>query len=254
MNLTIASDPHVTDAADPFYHEPYAGGRARLAEWVSLANAGGYDRAVVLGDIAHDSEAMAEDAAIILAPLNNPLLVNGNHDVGPDQDFFEYSAAECAARKAFLLTNYGLTSLRRAFDLKFCRVLVVDSCWNGTDEDAAIRVGYLPPADLNWIRDEIAATTKEAVLVFIHHPPQRTNNDWFDAADATAVQAHFDSRPNVFVFSGHQHPAALEARTLGTRSKLWVMPPMAEYDKYVDVVVTRKHGGAVTATVTEKAL
>ena len=215
--ISWATDSHYTDPEDPYYDPNCVDGATNLVAWVAAANAASADMAVITGDIALLSTDMIEDAGAVLDGLNNKFAVIGNQDVGPNG----FTPEQFAAQKALCVSEYGMSSTYYSQDVGFLHVIVLDACFDGEDDSNPDSDGHVPSAEMTWLGNDIAATSKEAVLVLMHH--------WMHGCmdNEAAVIAELEAMDNVFVLSGHYHVAGTWSYKLnGTKTHEWNLSPL----------------------------
>jgi len=125
----------------------------------------------------------------------------GNHELR--------NAPDPAVAKALAVSKYRMSGSYYAFDCGICRVIVLDTNYDATDNDASIYKAHLPATQLAWLADELATATKDAVLIIMHHPPQEYRPggiiENFDATDLAELSALVNDRENLWIFAGHWH-------------------------------------------------
>ena len=88
----------------------------------------------------------------------------------------------------------------RSFDHEDCHFVVMDN----TEEQ---RWGYVSPAQLNWLRQDLQGTRARAVFVFMHFPmwePERITPESYELWEQTLHPLFKTSRVRA-VFGGHYH-------------------------------------------------
>lgn len=122
--------------------------------------------------------------------------VPGNHDL---------RAITKKQWKAILGINY----LKKSFDLKDYKIIILDSNFNADDTDAAPGNGYtrgkVSAEEIKWLKKELKDTDKKTI-VFIHHPPFwdvdfRPNDGLIE--NAQELRSIFSEYGVLAVFGGH---------------------------------------------------
>ena len=192
LKIVWITDLHMRSPGDP----AAAAMRERLDRVLAHAFARHADAAlcVITGDIAHTGEAGQYEAfgdAIRACPVPWRVLP-GNHD----------DRARLAATANLPLCGPAQT-LRGATDLGGYRLLFIDTQLTGED------AGMVRPADLEWLREELAGTPDPALL-FMHHQPGRVfipSSDTIGLVDGAAFEdvlaRHRDRIAHIFF--GHCH-------------------------------------------------
>jgi 3',5'-cyclic-AMP phosphodiesterase len=123
------------------------------------------DVVVASGDLVSDaSEASYRRLRDLLRPLASPIhFLMGNHD---DRSAFRrvFRPGEPADERPVV----------EAFSAGGLRFVLLDSSLPGKEE------GRLGPAQLAWLRGEMAADSDERVWVFLHHQPLPIRIAWLD--------------------------------------------------------------------------
>jgi len=226
--IVWGADSHYTVPTDPNYYAPYANGVTYLASFVAAANALNPDLVVITGDIAHQSSDMVVSAGAVLDGLGSKYIAMGNNDVGTPV----MTPEQCAAQKVTCVSEYAMASEYHAFDMKFLRVLVLDTNFDGENDANAEMDGHIPSAEMTWVGDEIAGTDKDAVLVLMHHWLYNYMDN-----DATLV-AELEDLDHIFVFSGHAHLGGTWSYKLnGAKTHEWNLAPLF-LGRYAIVTIT----------------
>ena len=201
------SDLHLgaAGAADPVED-------ARAA--VAMARALRPDAVLVTGDLAeHAAAAEYAVARDLLAAAAVPVhVVAGNHDAG------------AGLHAAFPLAGVTAGPYRWAARLGPVHVVACDTSRPGRDD------GQLAPAELDWLRERLAAEPDVPTIVAMHHPPLPTGMAWVDdiglpPADRAALADVLQAAPQVQrVVTGHVHMAVhgrLGGATVSTGPSTW---------------------------------
>jgi hypothetical protein len=112
--------------------------------------------------------------------------IPGNHDTHSKQ-----------ARKVYS-RRFG--KFYQSFDYGDCHFVLLDN----TEQE---RWGYLGPAQLAWLKDDLKATAAHAVFVFMHFPvwePERITPEYYEFWAQTLHPLFRESRVRA-VFGGHYH-------------------------------------------------
>ncbi|MGB3494465.1 MAG: 3',5'-cyclic-AMP phosphodiesterase [Elainellaceae cyanobacterium] len=149
------------------------------------------DVLMLTGDLSQD-ETLESYAQIrrAIAPLQIPTYwLPGNHDQQPALMSQHLSAVPFSDHKRFHSDNWT--------------VLLLDSAVTGEVH------GYLPPASLIWLEQQLATLKTDFALVALHHPPLSVGSSWMDAiglANQNEFQTilHRFSQVRAVVF-GHIH-------------------------------------------------
>lgn len=156
------SDTHLVNERRPLYGA--VDSDANLAALLDRLRAAGthLDAIVLTGDLA---DAGAEDAYVRLRELIEPfaaergcpvLWVMGNHD-------------DRAAFRTELLREAASTDpIDRVHDVNGLRIIALDSTVPGHHH------GELAPAQLDWLREQLATPAEHGTLIALHHPPVPT--------------------------------------------------------------------------------
>lgn len=170
----------------------------------------GIDAVVSIGDIS-DLHAGAEDAAGLIADMDNHYAAHGNHDLA------EGGNGDKSAQKAAIRALYGMSADNYAVDIDFVRLIVLDSCFNTSSVSEAASIGYLPAAQLAWLETELnGVDSSRMALVCMHHPVGE-GAGYIDADTEAALAAVLTGHTNAFLLMGHRHPGAVRYNTCGGR-------------------------------------
>jgi len=103
----------------------------------------------------------------------------------------------------------GISYLKKSFELRNYKIIILDSNFRVSDKDVApgssYTRGHVSEKELDWLKNELKNTEKKA-LVFIHHPPlwgtdSRTNEGFID--NAKELRKIFSEYGALAVFGGH---------------------------------------------------
>ena len=217
LRIGIFADLHANDTDSPGEKKVMTNYAERLTAFVETMNAWPADLVIDLGDLVNGRFVVGADlgaaeripgilaaAEAVYARFAGPrYYVLGNHDVYDlsKDEFLVGTAAEW---------TYG------SFDAGAYHLVILDAQFKKNDEPMAkmgwVVQGKIPQAELDWLRTDLAATTKPT-LVFVHQQlnvafdllsggPEISN-----AADVRAVLK--ESGKVVAVLQGHDHEAAL---------------------------------------------
>lgn len=199
----------------------FAGGRENLIAWRSDVEAMNVDAALSVGDIS-DLFAGAEDAASLIADMDNHHALHGNHDLAVG------GASDKSSQKDAVRALYGMPANYYAFDAGFVRVIMLDSCYDSTDMSEAASTGHLPDTQLTWLGNELSSIgVNYPTLIAIHHttwPASSQSPVYFNAADVSALENLIVGRENTWVIAGHRHPPVATTDMLGGRPVFTVRP------------------------------
>lgn len=204
----IVTDSHYADA-DTVGSRYYRHSLDKLTECVELMNAQKVDFLVELGDFKDQNNPAVEQKTItylqdvekVFQKFNGPTYhVLGNHDMD-------------SISKEQFLNNVKNTDIDRgksyySFDLNGVHFVILDANYksDGTDYDHGNfdwTDANIPPAELNWLRHELAAT-RGPVIVFIHQLLDGTGSVYVNnAADIRRILEQ--SGKVTAVFQGHHH-------------------------------------------------
>jgi len=207
----IVTDSHYADA-DTIGSRFYRHSLDKLTECVELMNTQKVDFLIELGDFKDQDNPAVEQRTIsylqavekIFQQFNGPTYhVLGNHD------------EDSISKKQFLIhienTNVSSGRSYYSFDLNGLHFVVLDANYkaDGTDYDHGNfdwTDANVPPAELNWLRDDLAAA-RGPVIVFIHQPLDGIGNTY--ANNAENVRQILEQSGKVLaVFQGHHHPGS----------------------------------------------
>ena len=204
----IVTDSHYADA-DTIGSRYYRHSLDKLTECVELMNAQKVDFLIELGDFKDQNNPPVEQRTIkdlraiekVFQKFNGPTYhVLGNHD-------------EDSISKEQFLTNIENTNIDPAkshysFDFNGVHFIILDANYrsDGTDYDHGNfdwTDANVPPAELNWLREDLAAGRRDAI-VFIHQLLDGTGSHF--VKNAGEVRAILQSSGKVqVVFQGHHH-------------------------------------------------
>jgi 3',5'-cyclic AMP phosphodiesterase CpdA len=213
VHLGIVADVHAHVANSPVEDKVMTNYAERLSAFVAAMNGWPADVVIELGDLVNgtfvmgpivgDTDTIAgllDEAIRLLSAFDGPVhYVPGNHD------FYTLS-------KEDFLQRTGRERAYYSFDLGGFHFVVLDAEYNddGTDYDHVfMRVkGAIPPVELDWLKSDLAQTTKPTV-VCVHQP---LDADYEDLAGGPPIVNHedvqrvlTDSGVVIAVFQGHDH-------------------------------------------------
>ena len=213
LQIGIFADLHAHDTDSPDEGKVMIDYKERLEACVEAMNAWPADLVIQLGDLVNGKFVLGaplgdparilgilEETEAIYAQVNAPrYYVLGNHDV------YDLSKEE-------FLDRVGASSLYLSFDARDYHIVILDAQYNKKGEDLD-HVGWsvqgnIPQDELDWLRDDLATTSKPTV-VCIHQPldvdfdllsggPETFNNE----AVKTVLE---ESGVVIAVFQGHDH-------------------------------------------------
>ena len=220
LRLLQLTDPHIlSDPASRFDGMDTA---AALDAVLAAVNALEEvpDAVLMTGDLVHEPEPaayerLAERLRVLKAPV---FCLPGNHD---DPDMMHQRLNRDGISTCKVVTAGGW------------RLLLLDTWAPGT------HAGGLSPAELDFLREQLAAAHGRRVLVALHHPPVSIDSPWMDAmglANPRDLFAVIDACPAVRgVVWGHIHQEFYrrrgEVQLFGTPSTCVQFLPGA--DRYV---------------------
>lgn len=203
---------------------------------------GAIDVMLCLGDFAHQSKQLAflqswNDIATVARSLKIPSIVGitGNHDIASRIE--DMSDAE--QRVDFLRSVPNFPTANEAANLEYfasghCELefddallIAVDTCRvHGLGLDAATtqRVwsrGHITYKMIDEIRARIERTSKDHILLIMHHHPERvdatidTDSDQMDQG-MNLLQSLGEIPKAIFLLHGHKHMVRLKRATVGT--------------------------------------
>jgi len=213
LHIGIIADAHAHDTDSPVEGKVMTNYAARLTAFVEAMNTWKPDAVMQLGDLVNGNFVMGAllgdatriggllaEAVGLLDRFDGPIVhVAGNHD------FYDLSLAQYLEILEMETTVYG-------FDLGGFHFVVLDAEYepDGTHYDHVfLRVkGHVPPEQLDWLRDDLAATDLPSV-VLIHQP---LDSDFDSLAGGPPVANHLEVRriledagTVIAVFQGHDH-------------------------------------------------
>lgn len=216
LRIGIFADLHAHDTDSPKEEKVMTDYPQRLSACVEAMNAWPADLVIELGDFVNGKFVLGaelgdparivgilEDTEAIYAEFNGPrYYVFGNHDV------YDLSKEE-------FLERVGASTLYLSFDAGTYHIVILDAQYNKDGEDLD-HVGWsvqgnIPQDELDWLRDDLAATDK-STIVCVH---QRLDIDFdmlsggpeiFNAEEVKAILE--DSGVVIAVFQGHEHENA----------------------------------------------
>ena len=207
----VVTDSHYADA-DTIGSRFYRHSLDKLTECVELMNTQKVDFLVELGDFKDQDNPAVEQRTIsylqaverIFQQFNGPTYhVLGNHD------------EDSISKKQFLIhvenTNVSSGRSYYSFDFNGLHFVVLDANYkaDGTDYDHGNfdwTDANVPPAELNWLRDGLAAA-RGPVIVFIHQLLDGIGNTYVNNAED--VRQILEQSDRVLaVFQGHHHPGS----------------------------------------------
>jgi len=211
IRFGIVTDSHYADA-DTIGSRFYRHSLDKLTECVELMNTQKVDFLVELGDFKDQDNPAVEQRTIsylqaverIFQQFNGPTYhVLGNHD------------EDSISKKQFLIhvenTNVSSGRSYYSFDFNGLHFVVLDANYkaDGTDYDHGNfdwTDANVPPAELNWLRDGLAAA-RGPVIVFIHQLLDGIGNTYVNNAED--VRQILEQSDRVLaVFQGHHHPGS----------------------------------------------
>lgn len=230
VRFLISSDQHYCAVGDPAYEAMYANSITNFTRWAEIANE--YYKSVTLGD--QNIEAVRLDNIYtLLATIKNCYNVIGNH-----QFQGTVGEAERIARLAAVVAGFNIPGAYYSYDLNNWHIIVLNACYNVDDTPMGVFTGHISAAEFTWLDNELLSS-KAGVLALMHHSPitgSVAEGSWFTAADMTTLQTKLNSRSNVFVISGHTHPASITKTLLGT-VPVYQIPALYVAGKYAEVVL-----------------
>lgn len=211
LRIGIFTDLHAHDTNSPTEHKVMTNYAERLNAFVDAMTTWPADGVFELGDFANGAYVMGAplgdpariagiltEAAGILARWGGPThFVLGNHDV------YDLSKSE-------FLAVVGAPSTTWSLDLGGYHMVGLDAEFSKTGQDYGhsfwIVQGTIPPAQLEWLRADLAATTLPTI-VFIHQPLDEPNDlGGPSISNRLDVQAVLSGSGRVIaVFQGHMH-------------------------------------------------
>ncbi len=216
LRVGIFTDLHAHDTNNPIERLVMANYRERLQACVDAVNAWPADLMMQLGDYVNGRfvigadpgdpariPAILEDAESIYAQFNGPRYhVIGNHDV------------EDLSKQEFL-ERVPMTATYYSFDAGAYHFVILDAQCNKHGEDYShvgwVVQGVIPPLQLDWLRDELAATD-QPTIVCVH---QRLDVEYDfrtggpEIYNAEEVRTLLEESSKVIaVFQGHDHDGA----------------------------------------------
>jgi predicted phosphodiesterase len=217
LTFFVCSDVHITMDGALSYDASLSNGVTNLRAWIDKANSNA-DASIVVGDLSHESDDMMLLASGMIKNLDNRIIAIGNHDVGYYQTVEQHDL-----RKRMAVMLYGLTGSYYSMDIDFCHVVVLDTCYDSRDNPEASFQGFIPDAEMLWLKCDIKSTKQPAVLVVMHHAPieglancDYSGQPYFNPEDLSELQTIFESRNSVYVVYGHLHHPSVECGNLGT--------------------------------------
>lgn len=129
----------------------------------------------------------------------------------------------------------GINYLRKSFEFRNYKIIILDSNFTSKDKNAAPGNGYtrghVSKEEIKWLKNELKNTEKKA-LVFIHHPPlwgtdSRTNEGFID--NAQELREIFSNYGVLAVFGGHLEDLYYEKTD---NVKYFVLPGIYKHPKY----------------------
>jgi predicted phosphodiesterase len=247
----IVTDSHYADA-DTIGSRYYRHSLAKLTECVELMNTQKVDFLIELGDFKDQNNPPVEQRTIknlravekVFQKFNGPTYhVLGNHD------------ADSISKEQFLTnienTNIDPAKNHYSFDFNGVHFIILDANYrtDGTDYDHGNfdwTDANIPPAELNWLRQDLAAARRGAI-VFIHQLLDGTGSVYVNnAADIRRILEQ--SGKVQVVFQGHHHSGSY-SRIEGIHYytlKAMVEGPGEENNSYAIVEVLPDRGITVT--------
>lgn len=221
------------------------GGRVNIQQWREDVEALLPDAALAVGDIS-DLHAGAEDAAGLIADMDNLFAGHGNHDLA------QGGSGDKSTQKAAFRALYGMPADHYAADIGFVRLMMLDACFNDQGVPEAITAGNIPAAQITWLIEELDAldSGQPALVVCHHNIGEGVGYMVQDSQDA--LSAALASRPNVWLLMGHRHPQTQRWYNAGTRPGIIIRALCDE--RWVLVTVTRRCGGLCTIEVAEQTV
>jgi 3',5'-cyclic AMP phosphodiesterase CpdA len=216
LRAGIFADLHAHVTNNPLEKLVLVHYRERLSACIDAMNAWPADLMIQLGDFVNGRFVLGgeivdaalipgilADAESIYAQFEGPRYhVIGNHEV-QDLSKAEFLELTCA------------TATTLSFDAGAYHFIILDAQYNRRGEDldhvGYVTQGYLPPGELDWLREDLSATDRPT-LVCVH---QRLDVE-FDYRTGGAEIANFeevrdileDSEMVIAVFQGHDHDGA----------------------------------------------
>ena len=215
VRFGLIADLHAHDTDSPLEGKWMTHTERRLAAFTAAMNAWDPDFVIELGDFVNGWVVLGADpgdparipeilawADGLYAAFDGPRYhVIGNHDVyNLDKDQYR--------------SILGIESTYYSFDVGAYHFVVLDVQFAEDGSDLAHTytgvAGYLPEAELDWLRDDLAATDRPTV-VFVHQMLDAYIEAWGRAlvANQPKIQAVFAEDGDVIaVFQGHDHDNA----------------------------------------------
>jgi len=215
VRFGLIADLHAHDTDSPLEGKWMTRTEERLAAFTAAMNAWDPDFVIELGDFVNRWVVLGADpgdparipeilawADGLYAAFDGPRYhVIGNHDV--------YNLDKEQYRSIL-----GIDSTYYSFDVGAYHFVVLDVQFAEDGSDLAYTytgvAGFLPEAELEWLRDDLAASDRPAV-VFVHQMLDTHIEAWGRAlvANQPEVQAVFAEDGDVIaVFQGHDHDNA----------------------------------------------
>ncbi len=213
VRIGVLTDVHAHDTNSPTEHKVMTNYGPRLDAFVAAMVAWPADAVIELGDFVNGAfvmgmplgdpariAAILTDAVANLARWGGPThFVLGNHDI------YDLSKDEFLAR-------VGVPSTTWSIDLGGFHLVALDAQFSKAGKDYGhsfwIVQGTIPPAQLEWLRADLAATSLPTI-VFIHQPLDKefeTEAGGPPVSNRLEVQAALAASGRVIaVFQGHSH-------------------------------------------------
>jgi alkaline phosphatase len=213
LRIGVVTDVHAHDANSPTEHKVMTNYAPRIAAFVEAMTAWPADAVFELGDFVNGAFVMG-------VPLGDPARIAGildtavadlarwggpTHFVLGNHDIYDLSKSE-------FLAAVGASATTWSFDLGGFHMIGLDPQFGKTGVDYGhsfwIVQGTIPPAEIAWLRQDLAATTLPTI-VFIHQPLDvafETEAGGPTVSNNTAVQGILSQSGRVIaVFQGHSH-------------------------------------------------
>lgn len=201
--LAVLADPHLATRAEGTW-KCYHRTESFLARAVDGVQSAAPDATIVAGDLTKDGEAYNFDRYDdVVAPLDDPLTIPGNHDVPKEYVDHDVMPVEDFAER---YTDGGYPFRRRVGGVD---VYCLNSA---TMPDGSLRDtwgGRVSEAQLDWLAAEL--TGDRLSVVVVHHnlfpQPEHDGGFWanFPLENRRALHEILAEHSPVLVLSGHHH-------------------------------------------------
>lgn len=225
-----APTPNVTVGATIAYMgdaEPGEFGKSGITELTKDFNqiipqspTGKVDAIILLGDMSKISQV--RKAYSISTAKNIPIFhVIGNHEVENSEDMADVRSAYSSSLVPLNPGPVGTDKTTYSFNIRNFHIVNMNLYWDGRNNDAWFKYGdgggYVPDALYNWVKTDLAKTSKPWKIVVGHEPLYPLgyhvgNSLDQDVSNRDKLESLFISQKVAVYLSGHTHTSAVQLK------------------------------------------